>query len=422
MGRSLIIDVEAEAVRLGSVQRRGQWVDFYAALACTPTPRTYVSAEAIARVGLWRHKAPASVGKEIARHLAWLKQKRLQRLVMSHGRTKAWQLGIAPELVQFRPSKDAVTAWLNSRSGGDATWDAWADGLPRLVESTLALLDGDAEGALKQLDSPSLSGDPALEAWAALLHGRAAYQHDDSALLDRLHQHWFNRTGALGRTVAARLRALMGLKRRFDNPAKELASLGRLAADLELRDDVSALGSVLNVMGLLARRTDDPRSGLAHHLRAAALLGIAGDYPSLEGAIFNLAKSRRTLLENEGRPPDEANLQFVELSRRLCKRLGLSDSAQSEIEGARCAFEMGNLPLARSYLKEAEVIVKRIEPTFDQACFLLLRAELEHHQPTGTSDPIRDLRAAERLFKKAGDKRSAADARRLREQFERERT
>jgi hypothetical protein len=417
----LVVDVEAGSVAIGPKRLHRQWVDLYAVLARARP--SFVGPEAIARVGFWRTKRLASVGKEISRHLAWLKQNGLGNVLEDHGRTRAWRLCVAPALVRLRPTPDTVQAWIDRRSEGAASWESWAEALERLVEASLALQHGEAEAALEQLQPEELfSCDPALEAWAALLRGRAAAQHDEIALLKRLCRGWFSRSDAVGRTVGARLRALVELGERFHDSAAALRRLKKLAAALEQRDDVGALGSVLNVMGLLARRADDARSGWSYHLRSAPLFGISGDFPSLEGSLFNLAKARHMLLEQSQRPPDKAVLQLVELSRRICRRMGVGGaSAQSEIFGARCAFEMGDIPLARAYMAEADALVKRIESTFDQACFLLLRAEIEHQHPTGATDPLRDLRAAERLFLKAGDKTSAAHARRLRTLWSRSR-
>lgn len=410
----LVLDVEGGSVAIGPKKLQRQWVDLYAVLARARP--SFVGSEAVARVGFWRTKRLASVGKEISRHLTWLKQNGLDGVLEDHGRTRAWRLHLAPALVQLRPTPEAVNAWIDRRSEGTATSESWTDALERLVEASLALQRGEAEAALEQLQPDELFAyDPALEAWATLLRGRAAAQHDEIALLKRLCREWFSRSDTIGRTVGARLRALMEYEQRFHDPASALARLKKLAAALELRDDVGALGTVLNVMGLLARRADDARNAWSYHLRSAPLFGISGDFTSLDGALFNLAKTRHTLLEHDGRPPDEAVLQLVELSRRICRRAGVGGaSAQSEIFAARCTFEMGDLPRMRAYMAEADALVKRIESTFDQACFLLLRAEIEHRHPTGATDPLRDLRSAERLFRKAGDKVSVAQARRLR--------
>ncbi|WP_437755401.1 hypothetical protein [Sorangium sp. So ce1389] len=433
---SLLVDVDAGHVQLGPATLREQWVDFYALLALVRLDRSsssgssgssdssegaFLSAEELGRVGPWRHKAAASVGKEVARHLAWLERQGLAQVVSSKGRTKSWRLALSPASVRLRPDRASVEGWIRGRASQGAAEETWIDDLQRLAEATAALQQGQAESVVDRLQQPlSYRGEPALEAWAALLSGRAAFQHDDHALLVDLYESWLRRPDAVGRTVGARLRALVAYKNRFDDPAGALASLRKLAADLELGGDVSALASVLNIAGLLATRTGEPRAGVVHHLRAAALFGIVGDYPSLQGALFNLANCRRQVLQKAGQPPDETVFTLVELCRLICRRFGVgADSAQAEIAAARWSFEAGDWPRARHYLAEAEALVRRIESVFDQACFLLLRAEMEHEQSTGASDPLRDLHTAERLFRDVQDERSASQAQRLIKAFSR---
>jgi hypothetical protein len=421
MGVSLdvLIDVDESFVQLGTTVLHDQWVDFYAILALArldrPDEQAYVSGDELARVGPWRHKAAASVGKEVARHLTWLERHGLAHALSNRGRTKAWRLEVAPERVCLRPGRTGVAAWISGRTSRPSAEETWIHDLERLVAATAALQQGQAEVALAHVEGPAaFSGEPALEAWSALLAGRSALQHDDEDRLLAVYEDWLRRADAVGKTVSSRLRALLAYKNRFTDTAGALASLRRLAADLELGGDVSGLASVLNITGVLAMRLGDPRAGAEHHLRAAALFGIVGDYPSLQGALFNLANCRRRAQLQEGRPPDESVFTLVELCRVVCRVFGVgADSAQAEIFAARCAFEMGDIPRSRRYLADAETIVKRIEASFDQACFLLLRGELELAHPLGEHDPVRDLQTAERLFLDVDDDRSAAEARRV---------
>lgn len=415
----LTIDVSAAVVHFGTIQWRDQWLDFYALLALASAeatnPRRYISADALARVGPWRHKAPASVGKEVARHLAALERRGLSQLVACKGRTKAWALDLPAGAVHFRPGRAQVAAWVLHRSSPIASHETWIDDLERLIVATGELQRGQAEAVLAQVERPlTYAGEPALEAWSALLVGRAAYQHDDHALLVDQYERWLRRSDAIGRTVGARLRALLAYKNRHEDTTNALAALRRLAADLELGGDVGALAVVLNIMGILVMRTGDPRGAIALHLRAAALFGIVGDYPSLQAALFNLANSCRRARLHERLLPDEAVFRVVELCRTICRDFGVgADSAQAEIAAARWAFEMGDMPRARKYLALAETIVVAIESSFDQALFLTLRAEIELADPSGACDVTRDLNAAERLFRDVRDEQSAAEVRLL---------
>ncbi len=415
----LRIDIEACLVQLGPAGLRDQWIDFYVLLALAPLDspgvRAYVSAEELARVGPWRHKTVASVGKEVARHLAWLEQQGLADAVSSRGRTKAWCLEIPVALVDFRPGRVAVEAWASSRSSQVTAQETWIDTIARLVEAMAALQQGQAESALEHASKPlGYQGEPALAAWSALLVGRAAFQHDDQELLIDTYETWLRRPDAVGKSVGSRLRALVAFKNRFEDTTSSLSSLRKLAADLEVSGDVSALAAVLNIMGVLSMRMSDTRAGLEYHLRAAALFGIAGDFPSLQGALFNLANCRRRAQMQANLAPDEGVFKLIELCRLVCKCFGVgADSAQAEIAAARWALEMTDIPRARQYLVEAEKIVIRIESSFDQACFLVVRAELEHADPTGECDPLRDLNTALRIYREIQDKRSIEEAERL---------
>lgn len=427
-GMNLSIDVEAERVQLGALELYGQWVDFYAALALVRTdrgdPLAFVSAEALARVGPWRHKAPASVGKEVARHLKQLARSGLDHALACHGRTRAWRIDIPPEDLRFSPDREAVRTWLQARSLGAQPGYDWLNDLRVLVKATATLQHGEAEAAqdlLEGLSKEAGSLEPALEAWSALLRGRAAFQHEDEddELLSQLCEAWSRRTDGAGKAVGARLRTLLAIQHRFEDPEATLASLTKLATDLELRGDVGSLGAVENVIGLLVRRAGDPAAAASHHLRAIALCGITGDYPLMQAVLYNLALCRRESLALQGRPPDEEVLALVDLCRLACARFGVgSDSAQAEISGAQWSLEMGDMAQSRRYLEAAEALIKKLESTYDQACFLDARARIELAAPTGTSSPVRDLRTAEALFVQVGDQRSAAKIHRMVESLE----
>jgi hypothetical protein len=281
----------------------------------------------------------------------------------------------------------------------------------------VAIQGGDADGALRWLDRlPETLDDvePALEAWSVSLRARAAAQFydEDDEVLSQLDERWSDRTDAPARAVSARIRALMALRYRFETPAATLASLGKVAAELERRGDIGSLGAVMNVMGLLARRMGDPDSGAANHLRAVALAGISGDYPSLQATLYNLALCRRAILARRGKPPDHAVFTLVDLCQRVCARFGVGgDSALAEISGAEWALEAGDLARARRYLDQAEALVRGLDATYDQACFLEIRADVERADPRGQADPSHDLRTAEALFSKVGDEAAAARVR-----------
>jgi hypothetical protein len=419
----LRVDIEAGRVFIDSVELRNQWVDFYAVLALSrlnsSSAQMFVGVDAISRIGPWRHKVPASVGKEISRHLAWLDKRLVGGLLANQGKTKAWRLCLSAANIHLRPDEEAVRAWVGSRSVKPAAEHGWIDDLQRLVAATIALQEGRSERVLQDLAAPLSDGaEPPVQAWAALLRGRAAFQYGDADLLEQVHHDWFKRADGPGRTVGAKLRALIAFRDRFHESPDALQTLSRLAAELELRGDTAALGSVMNVMGTLLRRLGDPRAAMMHHIRAVALLGISGDYPSLEGSLFNLANCRRETLQKEGIPLDDMVFSLVEMARAVCRRFTIGqDSAQTEVAAAQWACEAKNPERARHYLREAEAIVEKSDNAFDHACFHYARARIEHDFPDGSSDPIKDLRIAERIFKEIGDTTALADTRRLLRRF-----
>jgi hypothetical protein len=412
----VLVDVRDDGVTLGNVEFRGQWVDFYAILALARTGSRdadkLVSSEAVARVGPWRHKAPKSVGKEVSRHLGRLSHDGLGSLVRFRKRTQAWRLDVPENAIAFVPDRATVQAWVQARSLVARREDDWITDLRTLVDASIALQRGEAETVLSTLQDFSTNRsdiEPGLSAWCALLSGKAADQHDDEedTQLNELYNQWRHRADSLGRAVSARLRAVLARRYRFEDPVANLASLTKLAAELEGSGDLGGLGAVLNAAGLLTRRAGDPSSGNAHHLRAAALFGITGDYASLQAAVFNLAICRRAAAALRGEPPDEGVLALVDTNKRITARYGVgADSAQAEIAGAAWACEMGDFERAKQYLKEAEALLGTIESTYDHAFFRETRARIEMSKPTGESNPARDLQAAERLYRTVGDEAS----------------
>jgi hypothetical protein len=415
----VLVDVKAGVVQIGSKSLSGQWVDLYALLALAAVDGSaagpHVTAEALARTGPWRHKAIPSVGKEVARHLAWLSRNGLEGVLGSYGRTRSWRLRLEPESIRFVPDREGVQAWVLARTQTITCDKGWLDGLRALIDATAELSRGRAEQVLDILGAADAtperlgSSEPALRAWGALLTGRALAQADEDDALHVLIEEWSARADAASRAVSARLRAVAAFRHRFSDPSATMASLVKLAAELELCGEIGSLAVIVNVMGLLARRAGQPEVGMAHHLRAAALSGIVGDYPQLQGAVFNMSICLREILRREGRPPDKQILALVDMTRFICAKFGVGgDSAQAETAGAEWSVEMGDAARARTYLAEAEGLIKTLESTFDQAYFLEVRAAVELFDPTGESDPAQDLRASARLYEDARDNASAA--------------
>lgn len=403
---TLEVDVEQGEVALEGRVLRNQWLDLYALLAIAATEpgadRT-VTADRLSRSGPWRDKTPASVGKEVARHLTALERDNCE-VVAAVGKTKAWKLSVSSTDIHFVPDRQAVLRWLTQREARAVT-EVEFDLLVRLIKHSIAIHSGHALDALN-LDDFDGATDPTaangeLRAWAALIKGREAYQCEEWEMLDRLVEKWNGQTGSAAHAVVARLRGLLSLRDRFTVPQLALNRLTRIISHLETSGDVASLGAINNIIGIMLRRLGDPGTAALHHLRASALLGVAGDYASLQGAIFNLALCRRAMGDRSS-APDARTMQLIDLCRDLCSQFGVgSDSAQAEIVGAKWALKRGECGRASRYLAAAEELLRQLPCSYDQACFLVARAEYALSDAKGITSPpkaIRDLRAALRLL------------------------
>ena len=416
------IDLDHGTVTVGKNSfPKGQWFEFYAALLVRAQDSIYP--DELRRIGDWRHKKPSSIGKEVARHLDGLDAES-RSLVGCDGKTRAWKLILPPEEVAFRPDREAVSAWLASRSVPAMVSDDWPKILTALVEATTLVQRGSADQALASLEGLDDFGDDRSDvpvaAWVALLKGRAALNADADLLVD-IQSRWSKRKDAVGRAVAARLKALWAFGQRFGDVEVGLDMLRHMAAQLESSGDISSLIPVLNILGILERRRDHPEESAALHLRAAVLAGIVGDYQSLQGALFNTALARRAARKKQNLAPDGVCLDLVDLCLLVCHEFGVGrDSAQAETTAARWALRARQTERAKDYLKQAEELLRHIDATFDQAAYKMTHAlfSLRPRDADNLRAQIADLRVAEKLFEEAGDLVSARKSAEMRERLE----
>lgn len=422
------IDLDHGTVTIGKNSfPKGQWFEFYAALALMRTnpvrAQDFIYPDELRRIGDWRHKKPSSIGKEVARHLDGLDaESRL--LTGCDGKTRAWKLSLPPEEVAFLPDREAVSAWLASRSVPATVSDDWPKILAALVEATTLVQRGSAEQALASLEGLDDLGDDKSDvpvaAWVALLKGRAAL-NADADLLGDIQSRWSKRKDPVGRAVAARLKALWAFGQRFGDVEVGLDMLRRMAAQLESSGDISSLISVLNILGILERRHDHPEESAILHLRAAVLAGIVGDYQSLQGALFNTALARRAARKRQNLDPDDVCLDLVDLCLLVCHEFGVGrDSAQAETTAARWALKARQTERAKDYLKQAEELLRHIDATFDQAAYKMTHSlfPLKPRNEDNLKAQIADLSVAEKLFKESGDVVSARKSAELRERLD----
>jgi tetratricopeptide (TPR) repeat protein len=373
--------------------------------------KTYLSAAELGLVGVWRYKSTSSVGKEVARHLRAIKNTPMGSVVEYVQRTKAWRLSLKASRLEFIPGREAVEQWLESRTFREPEPDA-VSSLLTLIDTSLAYEQGQFEQVSSALACMSRQSDGpvrnTLDACAAVLRGRAAMRLEDSDCLEALVDEWSDRDDPIGRAAFIHLKALLAIQDRFGDPDVALRSLERLAADTERRGgDTSALSILLNAMGILARRLGRYQLAIDYHTRATAGFALCGDHYKLQATVFNIAICRADMLEQADRPPDEAVLALVDACRRICAQFGIgNDSAQAEINGAIWALRRGELDRARMYLDAAETLVANSDSSFENACFLIARAQLQQvtGEPNG-SHPARDLRVAQKLFAEIGDHR-----------------
>jgi len=177
--RRHIVKIDVNAVRViidgtPPCTLTGQWVTFYALLATrirTHGAREYVTKGELHEFGRWQHKTPASVGKEVARHLRKLNTTGHQQIVEHDGKTKRGRLSVEPDQLSVVPHRDALQPWLDGRRA-PASIPALGS-LSTLVEATLALHSGQAEEAMELAWAtvPETANDAA---WRAVVAAKAA--------------------------------------------------------------------------------------------------------------------------------------------------------------------------------------------------------------------------------------------------------
>jgi hypothetical protein len=413
------VDDDEPFVQIDDLGKRGQWVEFYALLAVVRTTVAradeHVTKEMVHDLACWHHnKTAKSAGHEISRHIDELSESIASPIIASRPRqkTKAWRLELEPTDIEFVPSREIVCDWLHARQVSRPHEHGWIDELRRLADAQIGLMKGRCDQAI-DLSTQGNFHRPELDAWAALMLARATDllndpTHDDDALRPDLDK-WNQVRDAAGMSVAARIQARASLRNRFQKLETEREQMAKLATMLETRGDISALAVVLNVLGILTRRDGHPRDAISHHVRAAALFGICGDFNSLQGAVFNLA----LCCDHEEPTPD--NITLVRICIALSNGLGVGrDSMQAELMGCRWAIELRDFAAARKFLAEAEALQEQgIDATYEHAMFRATRARLDHEDPESTRDVTRDLEVARSMYQRLGDQAGAREVEQL---------
>lgn len=415
---------------LGEETLRAQWAEFFALLALQQRedPAAHVTVDRVHRLASWRGKRPESVGKEVRRKVAALAALGFGEVVSSpaRSRTRAWRLGMDARRVRLSPSASAVAAWLDERTCAAVDHLAWGRELQRLVEASIALRQGRGTDARRRLgQAPGEVRDVALQAWRALTEGRAAYLADGEdavPTLDALIDAWASHCEPAGRAVEARLRSSRAMQKRFDDPPRTRAVLSRLVAACERAGDAGSLGVLLNVLGVVERRAGEPSRAFEYLLRAAGLLGIVGDYHTLQATLFNAAWAHHSVLKRGGRGPDALAFLLIDLCLAVCREFQAgNDSALAEITRAEWSLDVGAPSEAEEMLGRASRILDVSEASYDLAYFHQVRGRLRFDQGATIGEVERDLRIAARIYGQVGDCRGKRRAIALLHQLQRKR-
>jgi hypothetical protein len=197
------------------------------------------------------------------------------------------------------------------------------------------------------------------------------------------------------------------MRERFGDASQTRATLTKMAADLELGGDAGSLGVILNVLGVLERRSGNPARAFEHLCRAAGLLAVVGDYQTLQAALYNAALVHTSLLKRDNLPPDDLSFSLLDLCLSICRELHVGgDSALAEITRADWSIDRGRLDDADALLSQASRILESAEASYDQAYFMEVRARLAFERRAPMREVTRDMKAAARMFGEVGDARA----------------
>lgn len=426
----VVLDLTVNKVVVDHVEFGEQWAELYAVLAdAAMSNAAWVTADDLRGLGRWAYKSPASVGKEVLRHVRELARRGAGRVIESpsRGGTKRWRLAANVSKAKL-PEPERLQDWIRGRRTIAEPQGLDVARARDLVRASVLFHQGRLEQALDRLRSHAAPGtSSAWDAWHALLLARAQVRlssEDDEDCRDDIHvarEAWRHTPNAVGKAMDARLTAVLAYADRFEHSETALMSLGRLAASLEHSGDLASLAVVTNVLGLLTqRRGESPaqeasllqlRAARAHFERAAAIFGLIGDAWCLQAALFNTARVMRWEHAAMGEKPSDAVFAILDLCLEVCDsfRVG-DDSIQAEALGAECAWEVGRNDLAETYCARALARADN-DSTFEQANLsrlMGLKAIAEARWP----EARKQLKTALRLFEDVGNRDAASDVHR----------
>jgi len=320
-------------------------------------------------LGLWFHKKPESIGKEIARHIQALSKWGMAEILDHDGRTRRWRLGLPRRDITFQPSEESCQTWLQQQC-----WDL-LEGLeiPRfkaawLIDTTHALIlmeEGKVEEGLRHIRAAKReTGDSVLlgaisELVELRLRSKIGRYPKPGKYLKQC-------AGRIGKALLLRARLAQALAPDFLSLKAAIESHRKLVLQLESLPDINGLGNAYNVLGVLFRRNRQLDLAEKCLRYAVALLVASFDLPTLQAALFNLGHTLSESAESEQDLRDA--LSIIRLDREICRALGLGrDSAQAEVVAGAVCLKLGDVQEAERWLQEGRKIVAILNSDYNKA-------------------------------------------------------
>lgn len=397
----MVVNADHAAVDIDDASQTPQWSAFYACAALALVDGDgWIGPEVVASLGPWRHKKPASIGKEVARHLA-------NAAILEHrGKTQRWRINLPLNEIQFMPDVAAVQRWIGEPSATPT------EGVRPSSRLSVGTISDVVRAALSPADPPKpldTAFQPAT-AYAALLAAKWAYRDRDHESLAAASQQWVEARDPIGRAVGARIASMEVLIAPESQPEQALLSLRRLAARLESSADVGSLAVVMHAMGILSLRAGLFEASVAHLDRALCFAGVANDYTTMYQICWQRALAAEALARSTPSPalPPEI-LDLVSVCFELDDRYQIDPtSIRSECAAARWAVELGQFDRASAFLDRAARRWSAEITILDEAQFYRTRAALAHHSGGEPGLVRSDLERAAERYDLLGNEADAA--------------
>ena len=352
------------------------WTVLYALLALRQGDE--VTGEELGQHGPWSEHRPASIGKQVARHLGVLERSGTAGLIATRGRTVAWRWIGHPLCADH--ARDAIAAWLRDQRASVAPSATEVLALCDLARAQHSVLAARARPPSVRVGRTSLGA--LILAWHALLEARWARRRGATEAVQDMHKRWDAVPAHMPPAVARATRSRLATVAAFASlPDAEEVREALRAARGDHAWDPAGEAWEMNARGRLAALDGQVDVAAASHARAVACAGFAGDVVTMSGALYNLSTTLRG---------DRPLLHHAVLVARweVGQAWRLSqDSAWAPLDLAALCLDAGSTSDAKRWLSTAEAILAEVED---------LRQAHRFHQ------------LAEQLARRTGDTASAA--------------